>query len=477
MKLLPISAIQVAQNRQRRLFDASKLHEFSDGIQTRGLLHPIILRVVGDQYFLVAGERRLRAITDIAALGGVYKHDGQTIKPGFIPYTLFDDLDPLAAEEAELEENIHREDLTWQERALAHARLADLRTKQAAAAGLPPPSVAELARELDPEGTASRTDGNLGDYQAKLRRQIIVAKHLDNPAIAGAATIKEAFKALKREDTAARNKKLGEQVGKTFTADMHTLVNDDSFQWLQGHMAESFDVILTDPPYGMGADEFGDSGGLTAGAHGYADTPDLFLSIMNWFPVESFRVAKAQAHLYVFCDIGWFQFLKEKLVEAGWNVFRTPLIWYKKSGMRAPWPEQGPQRKYETILYAVKSKRRVLKMAGDVLDFPPDANLGHVAQKPVALFQELLSRSVLPGQSVLDPFMGSGPIIEAAHVLKCQATGIELDQASYGIAVARLERLKAQQALDLGVGLGDPFGLASSRPEGTPDLDPTHQGF
>jgi DNA modification methylase len=137
---------------------------------------------------------------------------------------------------------------------------------------------------------------------------------------------------------------------------------------------------------------------------------------------------------------------------AGWMVFRTPLIWYKKAGMRAPWPEWGPQRKYETILYAVKGKRPVLKMLGDVLDYPPDANLGHAAQKPVALFSDLLSRTCLPGQSVLDPFAGSGPIFSAAHGLKVRATGIEQDQASYGIMCQRIAALRDQQELDLALG-------------------------
>ena len=135
--------------------------------------------------------------------------------------------------------------------------------------------------------------------------------------------------------------------------------------------------------------------------------------------------------------------------EGGWSVFRTPLIWYKRNGMRAPWPEYGPQRKYETILYATKGKRPVLKKAGDVLDYPPDINLGHAAQKPVALFEDLLRRSCHPGDTVLDPFAGTGTIFPAAHVLKCRATGVELDQASYGIAVKRLEQLKAQKELGL----------------------------
>ena len=92
-------------------------------------------------------------------------------------------------------------------------------------------------------------------------------------------------------------------------------------------------------------------------------------------------------------------------------------------------------------------------MLGDVLDYPPDSNLGHAAQKPVALFEDLLRRSVLPGQAVLDPFCGSGPVFPAAHVMKVRATGIEMDQASYGIACKRIAALRVQLELDLSIGL------------------------
>jgi len=452
MKLINVAAIKVAPNRQRRQFDAARMHEFADGIQKRGLLHPIILRIVGEDYVLVAGERRLRAITDIGALGGTYKHDGEEVASGFVPYTLFDDLDLIAAEEAELEENIHREDLTWQERAAAHSRLNILRTQQAEARGEAPPTVATLARELKPEATEGLGDGELGIYQADLRRELIVAKHLDNPLVKGAKNIDEAFKILKKEEATNRNRELGTIVGKTFTADWHKALNEDSLDWMKNSI-DQFDVILTDPIYGMGADEFGDSGGLAVGAHGYKDTVELWREHMEVLAPQSFRLAKAQAHLYVFCDIDRFPEMKERFIVAGWWVFRTPLIWYKRSGMRAPWPEHGPQRKYETILYAVKGKRPTLKMGGDVLDYPPDTNLGHAAQKPVALFEDLLRRSVLPGNSVLDPFAGSGTIFPACHALKCRATGIELDTASYGIAVKRIEGLRAQQELDLAIGL------------------------
>ena len=441
MNIIDVDAVIIAPNRQRKVFDAAKLHEFSDGIAKRGLLHPIILRVVGDNYQLVAGERRLRAVKDIYGLGGVITHDGQEVFPGSIPYTLLSDLSDLDAEEAELEENVHREDLTWQERAEAHSRLQALRTAQALAAGDLPPTVATIAVEV--RGSSE------GIHQETTRRELIVARHLDNADVRAAKTVDEAFKILKKQEANTKHKELGAQVGKTFTADLHKAFNTNSLFWMAECPAESFDVILTDPPYGMGADEFGDSGGLAAGAHGYKDDAENFLRIMEELPALTFRLAKPQAHLYVFCDIGWHQLMREKFAEAGWQVFRTPMIWYKKSGMRAPWPDCGPQRKYETLLYAVKGKRPVLKMLADVLDYPPDPNLGHAAQKPVALFEDLLRRSVLPGNSVLDPFAGSGPIFAAAHALQCQATGIEMDQASYGIMVKRIESLRAHPELNL----------------------------
>ena len=445
MKLIHIDAIKVAPDRQRKNFDAAKLHEFADVITTQGLLHPIILRISGDDYFLVAGERRLRAISDIYALGGQFMHDGEVVRDNFIPYTLLSDLDPLAAEEAELSENIHRENLSWQERAAAHARLNLLRTAQATAAGQAPPTIAAIAVEV--RGSSE------GVNQETTRRELIVARHLDNPLVAAAKNIDEAFKILRKEETATKHRELGASVGRTFTADLHSAINGDSLDWMVSAAAGQFDAILTDPPYGMGADEFGDSGGLAAGAHGYKDDAAGFLKILSVLAPESYRITKDQAHLYVFCDIDWFHHMKTAFTEAGWWVFRTPLIWHKPAGMRAPWPEHGPQRKYETILYAVKGKRPVLKMAPDVVAFPPDTNLGHAAQKPVALFEDLLRRSVLPGQSVLDPFCGTGPIFAAAHALKCRATGVELDQASYGIVLERIQKLRAQQELDLTLGL------------------------
>ena len=440
MNTLPLTSITVTPNRQRRVFHPGKLVELTESITQHGLFHAVVLRREGDSYVLVSGERRLRAVTDIWSLGGSLRYDGADVPEGEIPYTLLEALNPLERELAELDENIRRDDLTWQERAAALARIASLRAAKAEAEGAPPPTTADLAEDLfEParDGVAGSSDYG----REAIRQQIAVAKFLDDPEVAAAKTVGDAYKTLKKRETRKRDAAHAERVGATFTRAAHRCVHGDSLSWLGGAASESFDVILTDPPYGMGADEFGDAGGRAEGAHGYEDSEENFLSILDVCRTELFRVAKSQAHLYWFCDIDNFELARSVFSQAGWWVHRTPIIWHKPNGMRTPWPEHGPQRKWEMLLYAVKGKRPTLRIAADLVAFAPDTNLGHAAQKPVALYKELLSRSAKAGDSVLDPFCGTGPIFPAAHELKVAATGIELDQAHYGIALKRLEGL------------------------------------
>lgn len=438
---LKLDEIQIAPNRQRREFDPGKLQELADSIDRNGLLQPIVVRKgdAGESWILVAGERRLRAIRDyLLPLGSSLRHAGRVLGDGLVPVVTLGDLDPLAAEEAELEENIRRVDLTWQEQAAARSRLAELRAAQAAASGSPTPTTADLARELhdlEPEAPT-------GGYEGRLRKELILAKHLGNPVVASAKTADEAWKALKRQEELDKNAKLAQTIGLTFTAEQHALYRADSLVWMREQPSGLFDVILTDPPYGMGADEFGDSGGKTAGEHRYEDSYEYWFKIMQVLAPESFRLAKPQAHLYCFCDIDNFGLAKGFFSDAGWNVFRTPLIWHKPQAFRAPWPEHGPQRKYEICLFAVKGNRPVTRLFPDLVSYNPDENLGHNAQKPVALFEDLLRRSVRPGDDVADFFCGSGPIFPAAHALKCRATGVESGEASWGIAARRIQSLK-----------------------------------
>lgn len=440
MTLIPITQILVPPNRQRREFKEAELQDLVTSIRDSefGLMHALVLRRTPEGHVLVAGERRLRAIQDIYDLGGHFRWNGAPVGASLVPYVDLGDLPPLAAMEAELEENIRRVDLTWQERADATARYLAFKRAEADEAEVPKHDsaiVTEAAHEIRPD-----TDPKTALDAA--RKEAIVARHLTDPDVKAAKTLQEAYKILKKKEGVRENQALAAAIGPSFTSKAHTLVHTDSKRWMWEYYGPLFDIICTDPPYGMGADEFGDSGqGVAAEAHFYKDDYETWCSIMEWFPEYSLKVTKPDAHLYAFCDIDRFEEFKEIMTDAGWRVHRTPLVWSNPSGFRAPWPQQGPQRRYELILYAVKGAKPVNSVRGDVLEYRRDENLGHPAQKPVNLLIDLLARSSKPGQTVLDPFAGSGATIAAGHELTLAVTALEKDAAAYGVAVRRLGQL------------------------------------
>jgi len=442
----PITSLSVAQNRQRREFEPGTLNELADSISTVGLMHAPVVRQGPDGLVLVAGERRLRAISDLHELGVLFKYQGEVVPAGQVPYVTLGQLNQLEAWEAELEENIRRVDLTWQERAQATASLMELRQAQASDEGRPPPTVSDIAREVRtiPEAHGGLEGPVAGDYQADTKKELIISRFLHDKDVAAAPTLREAYKILKKKEEGARNAQLAAVVGRNYSSTQHTLVNEDCLHWMREQATGQFDIILTDPPYGMGADEFGDSGqGSSAGAHFYQDDYASWAGLMAQLPAALFRITKPEAHAYLFCDFDRFPELRSQMALAGWRVHRTPLIWHNPDGFRCPWPDQGPQRRYELILYAVKGKKKVTAIREDVLKYGRDAALGHPAQKPVPLLIDLLRRSAAPGDRVLDPFAGSGSTVEAAHELKLTCTAIEKDPSAYGIAVKRLQSLSA----------------------------------
>ena len=424
----------IAPDRQRQEFDPEALTDLVNSIASRGLLHPIVVRETVAGPVLVAGERRLRALETIWALGDSVRHNGRTYREQMIPTVTLGELSLLDAEEAELDENLKRRDLSWQERASALSRLHKLRVAQAYAIGQTQ-TLPDTLRELADDSL------NTANY-ATNRAAILIADHLHNPEVAKAKNVQEAFKAIQRQESRDRNIALAETVGQNFNSSVHKLIRGNCIDWLSTCPANTFDVILTDPPYGMNAQAFGDGGGkLVNSVHTYDDSPAAWNKLMEAFCPETFRVAKPQAHCYIFCDFDKFHILKAIMQSAGWYVFRTPLIVHKLGSGRVPLPDQGPRRQYELCLYAIKGNRPVTGIYSDVISCKLEENLSHGANKPVELFVDLLRRSCRPGDQVLDAFAGSGTIFPAAHQAKVYATGLEISPEYYGIAVARLNAL------------------------------------
>ena len=105
-----IEAIRPGPMQPRLDFDEAALESLADSIRAHGVVQPILVRRVGDDYELIAGERRWRA----AKLAGLSK----------VPVVVKEvaDLDLL---EIALIENIQREDLNPIEEAQAYQKLIE----------------------------------------------------------------------------------------------------------------------------------------------------------------------------------------------------------------------------------------------------------------------------------------------------------------------------------------------------------------
>lgn len=64
----------------------------------------------------------------------------------------------------------------------------------------------------------------------------------------------------------------------------------------------------------------------------------------------------------------------------------------------------------------------------------------HPTPKPVALMTWILENYSKPGDLILDPYMGAGPVLVAAKKLGRRAIGIELEQEYCDAAVTRLQQ-------------------------------------
>jgi site-specific DNA-methyltransferase (adenine-specific) len=421
-----INAIIIAPNRQRQEFNPESLAELSQSIQKLGLLHPIVCRNTPDGAMLVAGERRLRAMQMLIELDIPFNHGSQIFSEGLVPVTWVDMLSTEEAFEAELEENIMRVDLTWQERATAVQQLHSLRTKQKASIG----EVQTLSATVN---EIKRGDANNWDM-AVAREELIVASHMDDPEVAKASSVKEALKVVEKKKKKAHR----EELAKTFdlAKTPHTVKLGDSEKLFETLEDESVDCLLTDPPYGMDAADFGSNFHTS---HEYNDTWDYFTKLGYWLARQSFRVLKPNTHAYVFCNFSGFAYLQTQFESAGFKVWAQPMIWSKGNG-NAPWITKGHKKTYECILFASKGAREMNIVKTDVLSYPPVTERDHAAEKPVALYVDLLSRSVNPGDTVLDPFAGSGTIFAAADECSCIGIGFERSQDYYNGILNRIKQ-------------------------------------
>jgi ParB family chromosome partitioning protein len=108
LKEIPIGAISPNPWQPRRDFNEAAMVELAASIEASGLLQPVVVRPVGSRYELIAGERRLRAVTRL----------GWPTIPAVVR-----EVDDQAALTLALIENLQRDDLSPIDTALGYQQL------------------------------------------------------------------------------------------------------------------------------------------------------------------------------------------------------------------------------------------------------------------------------------------------------------------------------------------------------------------
>jgi site-specific DNA-methyltransferase (adenine-specific) len=193
---------------------------------------------------------------------------------------------------------------------------------------------------------------------------------------------------------------------------------------------------VTDPAY-ESLEKHRAIGTTTRLKHSKASSNDWFGIFANARFADLFaglyRVLKRDAHLYVFSDAETM-FIAKPIAEAAGFKFWKPLIWDKRTiGMGYHY-----RARYECILFFEKGKRRLADLGvPDVLE-APRVRGGYPTEKPVAIGDVLVRQSSVPGELVIDPFMGSGAFGVAAVSAGRRFAGTDISESACELTRRRL---------------------------------------
>ena len=231
----------------------------------------------------------------------------------------------------------------------------------------------------------------------------------------------------------------------------YSLAERDAVEWLRTLPDASVDLLITDPAY-ESLEKHRALGTTTRLKKSKGSSNAWFHAIFHnvRFPEllqEVFRVLKADAHFYLFCDPETAfvvhrvnQELGQAIGRDGLFKFWKPLVFDKvRIGMGYHY-----RARYEFILFFEKGKRKLNDLGvADVITHPRVIG-GYPTEKPVAVSEVLIRQSSTPGDLVVDPFMGSGSVGVAAVNLGRDFCGCDISPEAQAMADERLRAAGAE---------------------------------
>ena len=207
------------------------------------------------------------------------------------------------------------------------------------------------------------------------------------------------------------------------------VLNGDCVEVMQQFRTYSVDFVLTDPPYL--ANYHSRDGRTIANDSDGAWLKPAFHEIFRVLRQDSFCVS----------FYGWPH--ADKFI-AAWREAGFRLAGHLTFTKQYPSAERFLRYHHENAyLLAKGNPPQPTERVPDVLEWKYSGNKLHPTQKPLCVLTPLIRSFSRPGDTVLDPFCGSGSTLLAAKLQGRNFIGIELDPRYSAIARGRLYKAAA----------------------------------
>lgn len=211
---------------------------------------------------------------------------------------------------------------------------------------------------------------------------------------------------------------------------MIELLNIDCMNFMKGCEDNAFDLAIVDPPFGIG-DWTRDSYTSKGGKGPRVENTSPWAGDVNWNteipPQEYFDQLRRISQKQIIWGANYF------------NCFSGgALVWHKGEQTQTVSNAEIASLSFQNKVDFVSINWQpgfYRKQFGDQI---------HPCQKPVKLYDWLLTNYAKPSQKILDTHLGSGSSAIAAHYFGVDFVGCEIDKDYYDAACERFKQETAQ---------------------------------
>lgn len=456
--------IDLIQTQDRVRQDFGDIDALAASIREHGLIQKIVLKyepksngdseqnplappdnpVNIERITLVVGERRLRALKKLGL--STLIHNEHFYWNDELSGKVHSHEIDLRLKGIELEENVRRKGLTWQEEVIAKQRLLAIMVELHGESRPGQPSTAQRLGASPTGFGVNKLAALLGESNAATSKDLELARLITAvPQLAKAET-KEA---ARRQAVLATVVATGLKQQKVEAAKPNqpvlnwTLYEGDFINNVNNIQDSSVDLVIVDPPYGE------DVQGMAANsrqllASGFADSEGDIVPLLGRMLGESYRCLRPDRFAVYFFGFTIYPALLEASRLAGFDVDITPLVWIKNTVINTS-PYTRYSRAYEPMVVLRKGSPKLIRPSQrDVISLNTVTTVSgaetkfYHAQKPVELIEKFILDMTIPGATVVDFCAGSGTAGVAALKNKRKVVLFEKDPTACQIIRSRL---------------------------------------